>query len=79
MVKTLHFYCSGHRFDPWSGNLDSQCLVAGLKKKSFLDLGNTESGSQLAKRDIDKFLKISLLMAGKALPSLEGQRGLRKF
>ena len=20
MVKTLHFQCKGHRFDPWSGN-----------------------------------------------------------
>ena len=20
VVKTLHFQCRGHRFDPWSGN-----------------------------------------------------------
>ena len=25
VVKTLHFQCRGHRFDPWAGNIDPAC------------------------------------------------------
>ena len=31
VVKTLHFHCRGHRFDPWSGNYDPTCWVAWPK------------------------------------------------
>ena len=34
MVKTLHFHCRGHGFDPWSGNQDPpHALLHGKKKK----------------------------------------------
>ena len=28
MVKTLHFCCRGHRFNPWLGNEDPACHAA---------------------------------------------------
>ena len=42
VVKTLHFQCRGHRFDPWSGNNDPTCHQAGSatpppKKKMVLE------------------------------------------
>ena len=33
MVKTLHFHCRGHRFDPWLGKFHIPHDVAGKKKK----------------------------------------------
>ena len=34
MVKTLHFHCRGHRFDPWSGKTKIPYVVrCGQKKK----------------------------------------------
>ena len=27
VVKTAHFQCKGHRFDPWSRNWDSTCVA----------------------------------------------------
>ena len=32
MVKTLHFHCRGHRFDPWSGKFCVPHGAAGKKK-----------------------------------------------
>ena len=32
VVKTLHFYCRGHGFDPWSGNQDPMCFAAWSNK-----------------------------------------------
>ena len=31
VVKTPHFQCKGHRFDPWSGNQDPTCRVVWPK------------------------------------------------
>ena len=39
VVKTSHFPCRGHRFDPWSGNKDPTCCVAWRKKKKKVALG----------------------------------------
>ena len=33
MVRTLHFHCRGHGFDPWLGNYDPASYVAQPKKK----------------------------------------------
>ena len=33
VVKTLHFHCRGHRFDPWSGYQDPIFLVVWPKLK----------------------------------------------
>ena len=45
-VKTPHFHCRGHRFDPWSGNQDPAWGTAKKQNKqiypsmlSFLELG----------------------------------------
>ena len=38
VVKTLHFQCTGHRFDPWLGAEILHCClvqVKNLKKKIF--------------------------------------------
>ena len=32
VVKTLHFQCRGHEFDPWLGNWDPTCRAAQPKK-----------------------------------------------
>ena len=32
MVRTLHFHCRGHGFDPWSGNEDPACHTAKKQK-----------------------------------------------
>ena len=36
-VRTLHFHCRGHGFDPWSGNSDPACLKKKKKKKQEAD------------------------------------------
>ena len=35
MVRTLHFHCRGHGFDPWSGELRS-CMPCGVAKKESI-------------------------------------------
>ena len=35
VVKTLHFQCRGHRFDPRSGNQDPACHM--VQPKPFLN------------------------------------------
>ena len=32
VIKTLHFQCRGHGFDPWSGKF---CMLPGTAKKIF--------------------------------------------
>ena len=32
-AKTLHFHCSGRRFDSWLGNSDSACHLVRPKEK----------------------------------------------
>ena len=36
VVKTLHFHCRGHRFDPWSGDCDPICCTLWPKTKKGL-------------------------------------------
>ena len=36
MVKTPHFHCRGHRFDPWSGSQDPTSHEAWQKKKNLV-------------------------------------------
>ena len=33
VVKTPHFHCRGHGFNPWQGSQDPACFVAKKKKK----------------------------------------------
>ena len=56
VVWTLHFYCKGHEFNPWSGNSDSVSLVMQTKKKVTQDLA-----CEKAKRwSRGKFLRLKL-------------------
>ena len=34
VVKTPHFQCKGHGFDPWSGNYDPMCHAAKKLNKN---------------------------------------------
>ena len=70
VVKTLHFRCKGHGFDPWSGKQDPACCMMGAKKKgvggkngnstkNILDLGMewsspTTSCSQWGNWDLER-------------------------
>ena len=40
MIKTLHFHCAGHRFDPWSGNQGASCHTIWPKKPGKSISGN---------------------------------------
>ena len=43
VVRTLHFQCRGHRFNPWLGDLPISCCVAKKKKKENLFISVTKS------------------------------------
>ena len=38
VVRTLHFQCRGHRFNPWLGDLPISCCVAKKKKKKSISV-----------------------------------------
>ena len=43
VVRTLHFYCWGHRFNPFSGNLNPACHRVLPKKKKNPPKGHSIS------------------------------------
>ena len=46
MVKTPHFPCKGHKFDPWLGNLNPTCCTAKKKIKGMVILHPKQQRSQ---------------------------------
>ena len=43
VVRTLHFQCRGHIFNPWLGDLPISCCVAKKKKKKKKSISVTKS------------------------------------
>ena len=52
VVWTLHFYCKGHEFNPWSGNSDSVSLVMQTKKKKSHTRSGLWKGKEVKQREI---------------------------